>query len=797
MSVISCGNGKNGQLGHELNKDYLDPTIIQMLKGKRIQQVSCGESHSLAVSRFGDVYSWGRGKEGQLGHPQKSMSSPPDVIKSLLHERVTKVACGNFHSLAITDQGRVYQWGQLHEVDNSKTGLESTNGLLQMHGLYSQYIAEKSISAYLNGEKDAYGDKKENSSSDEEDDSKEASSSEQSKGKHIGKIVDMNVLTPTMIDSIKNKQVIDISAGWAYSAAVTSDGQLYTWGFNEKGQLGLGDRWFHGLPQLVSILSPFHIVSVSCGRQHIGAISAQGELFTWGLGVFGQLGHGKLKSYLHPKKVNAFVEPTFIPIAQIACGANFTMVRSQAGTLYSFGHGEYGQLGCTEDAAHLDWNAKDDHFKYSVPIVVKSLADKKIINVTCGHLHTVAITDDNEVYSWGWGASGCLGFGDKKFQLVPQFVPGLSGEEVSSIGAGEKHTLVVRSADTTSFAFDYKTLINDKRYSDVAFLVQDKTIYAHRFFLKSRCPKLYSIVLLNERFTKNPTKDHDGTTLVKIPNVKYQIFMGLVHYLYTDNLIIAPHLRTELANYAKSMGMSRLASLCFRHSFKLRKTEKIPPSSFSQEIIEAIDPEFSDISFKIREVDLESIPAHKQILSTRNLYFKTMFECSFKEKDQFNFVVGDDIQKSTFKLLLEYIYGNNENIVNEENAIDLLCLADRFMIEDLKHVCEYYLEQMVYQNGLVIAEFKKDAIDDLETTRTCFDNVCLLMQVADRFSAKRLKRVCMETITGLNLEAFNILNKNETLKKIRCSTPNLIRELDYLASQSGNFKQQSLMTLIR
>ncbi|EGC36949.1 hypothetical protein DICPUDRAFT_97415 [Dictyostelium purpureum] len=808
MSVISVGNNKNGQLGIENIKEHLEPKVLESLKGKVIVSCSSGEAHNICVSRFGDVYSWGRGKEGQLGVPEKMLfSTKPNLIKTLLHERVVKVACGNFHSLALTDQGRVYEWGQLHKIDDSKTGLEATNGLLEMPGMSKpkyQSIIENSVSQYLNGEKEIY-----DSTSGNNDDDDEASTSEQSKGKHIGKIIDYNQTTPIQVQGLlANEEVIDISAGWAFSAAVTKSGKIFTWGFNEKGQLGLKHRWFNSSPQLVKTLLDVKIVSVSCGRQHIGAVTEDGDLYTWGLGVFGQLGHSNVKSYLHPKKVAAF-SLNGIQVSQVSCGSNFTMVLGRNQILYAFGHGEYAQLGATEETQHLDMGSRDNHFKYSSPKVVEALEDKKIKYVTCGHLHTLALTEDNEVYVWGWGSSGCLGLNSKRFQLVPQLVTSISGEEISCISAGEKHSLIVRGSDLTSFAFDYKGLVNEKKYSDISFTVQEKKVFAHSFFIKTRCPKLYSMILLNKRYISNTPKEKEynenGQLIESVdmdPSIKYQIFIGFLNYIYTDHLVIAPHLRGELAALALKMGLTRLAALCKSYTYRLRKVEKIPESTFSKEIIESINElEKADLKFKIKPTDDCSIPAHKFILAQRNLYFKTMFECSFKEKDQNEFLVGDEINdEKTFKLILEYIYGNNENIINDENAVDILCLADRFMIEDLKYLCEHHLEQMVLSNKKNLFNFvnykqpqeqtksieikqekEQVAVEQVPSTvqkeqnerelfdsgLIAFDNICILMQISDRFLSKRLKRICMETISLIDSEIFKTLNINGTLKEIR------------------------------
>jgi alpha-tubulin suppressor-like RCC1 family protein len=113
MAVYSFGMGKLGQLGHGVLEDCLEPVIVEGLKGKKIINVKCGEMHSIAVGEYGDVFSWGRGREGQLGHGTRDNLSLPQRVEALRHEKVVSAACGNYHSMALTDTGKklyMYIW---------------------------------------------------------------------------------------------------------------------------------------------------------------------------------------------------------------------------------------------------------------------------------------------------------------------------------------------------------------------------------------------------------------------------------------------------------------------------------------------------------------------------------------------------------------------------------------------------------------------------------------------------------------------------------------------------------------
>lgn len=147
----------------------------------------------------------------------------------------------------------------------------------------------------------------------------------------------------------------------------------------------------------------------------------------------------------------------------------------------------------------------------------------KVNHVGCGQLHSAVVTgtsilffsrtysiniilsDKNQLYTWGWGAGGCLGHGDMRYQLVPRLVTSLQGEDIIGAAAGWKHTLVIKgtpplpsfsfrmfnttllmliiTAGTSStFAFDFRPAINNPQYSDIAFIVQNKKVHAHKVY---------------------------------------------------------------------------------------------------------------------------------------------------------------------------------------------------------------------------------------------------------------------------------------------------------------------------
>ncbi|KAF7219605.1 probable E3 ubiquitin-protein ligase HERC4 [Nothobranchius furzeri] len=110
-TVYTCGCNDLGQLGHE--KSRKRPEQVVALDAQIIVAVSCGESHTLALNDKGQVFSWGLGSDGQLGlNNFEECVRVPRNIKSLSYIQIAQVTCGNWHSIALSRGGHIFCWGQ-------------------------------------------------------------------------------------------------------------------------------------------------------------------------------------------------------------------------------------------------------------------------------------------------------------------------------------------------------------------------------------------------------------------------------------------------------------------------------------------------------------------------------------------------------------------------------------------------------------------------------------------------------------------------------------------------------------
>jgi alpha-tubulin suppressor-like RCC1 family protein len=111
MSLFAWGSNKYGEICCPDEASSWSPRHVELPEGQIAISIASGEGHSVVATESGDVFSFGRGREGQLGLGiEKKNLSTPTLIKELQHESVIKVAAGGISSYAITANGRVYHW---------------------------------------------------------------------------------------------------------------------------------------------------------------------------------------------------------------------------------------------------------------------------------------------------------------------------------------------------------------------------------------------------------------------------------------------------------------------------------------------------------------------------------------------------------------------------------------------------------------------------------------------------------------------------------------------------------------
>ncbi|KAI1904452.1 hypothetical protein AGOR_G00005790 [Albula goreensis] len=224
---------------------------------------------------------------------------------------------------------------------------------------------------------------------------------------------------------LQGKVVVCVSAGYRHSAAVSEDGELYTWGEGDFGRLGHGDSNSRNIPTLVKDIS--NVGEVSCGSSHTIALSKDGRtVWSFGGGDNGKLGHGDTNRVYKPKVVEA-LQGMFI--RKVCAGSQSSLALTSTGQVYAWGCGAC--LGCgSSEATALR------------PKLIEELATTRVVDISIGDSHCLALSHDNEVYAWGNNSMGQCGQGNSTGPITkPKKAIGLDGVAIQQISAGTSHSL--------------------------------------------------------------------------------------------------------------------------------------------------------------------------------------------------------------------------------------------------------------------------------------------------------------------------------------------------------------------
>ncbi|KAK6194794.1 hypothetical protein SNE40_000350 [Patella caerulea] len=268
--VYAIGSNCSSCLGLGDTHSSFEPRKIDVLCRKKIIDIAFGSGpHVLAVSGTGEVYSWGHNGYCQLGNGGSNQGLVPSLINSGLQgKRVVQVACGSHHSMARTQDGDVYAWGQ-NNCGQVGTGTTS------------------------------------------------------------------NQSTPRKITAALSRPCIAISCGQTSSMALMETGEVYGWGYNGNGQLGLGNNVNQPAPCKVNMLAGVIIHQIVCGYAHTMVLSDEGVMYSWGANSYGQLGTGNKANLVSPAKVNSGIE-RFTGIAA-SHYSHISAAISQTGKVYMWG----------------------------------------------------------------------------------------------------------------------------------------------------------------------------------------------------------------------------------------------------------------------------------------------------------------------------------------------------------------------------------------------------------------------------------------------------------------------------
>ena len=190
-----------------------------------------------------------------------------------------------------------------------------------------------------------------------------------------------------------------------YSAALSEDGDVYTWGFGGStgkgaGCLGHGNKESVEAPKKVLVAGGeenVRFVQIAGGKKHMLALGEDGEVWSWGHGACGKLGNNSSRDQLEPFPVDFFLDNDIV-VDHIACGESHNLAVARDGRLFVWGRNMKGQLGLGGSLS-MDVYAMED-----APTQVGiegALEGKKVVSASGSVSHSVAIAEGGECYYWG------------------------------------------------------------------------------------------------------------------------------------------------------------------------------------------------------------------------------------------------------------------------------------------------------------------------------------------------------------------------------------------------------------
>ncbi|XP_001160851.3 probable E3 ubiquitin-protein ligase HERC6 isoform X1 [Pan troglodytes] len=235
---------------------------------------------------------------------------------------------------------------------------------------------------------------------------------------------------PEPIQALETLTVDLVSCGKEHSLAVCHKGRVFAWGAGSEGQLGIGEfKEISFTPKKITTLNGIKIIQVSCGHYHSLALSKDSQVFSWGKNSHGQLGLGKeFPSQASPQRVRSLEG---IPLAQVAAGGAHSFALSLCGTSFGWGSNSSGQLALSGRNVPVQSNK---------PLSVGALKNLGVVYISCGDAHTAVLTQDGKVFTFGDNRSGQLGYSPTPEKRGPQLVERIDGL-VSQIDCGSYHTL--------------------------------------------------------------------------------------------------------------------------------------------------------------------------------------------------------------------------------------------------------------------------------------------------------------------------------------------------------------------
>eukprot|EP01080_Neovahlkampfia_damariscottae_P007062 gene7062-11225_t len=415
--VYSCGRNDIHLLGNLGIIHSKIPTKTFNV-GKKFKQISAANRHSVVLSTDGICHTFGSNGNLQLGVTSINPTIP-NVSDYQETSRIAKISAGNQFSIVLSANKTGFSFGN-NNVGNLGSGdLETKvyptklyfNETIDEISAGFQHSMILSKGAVHTVGYNQYGE--------------------------LG--VGSTFLKATNFNEINyfGPGIVRISAGAYFSMILTSNGEVHSFGKNDVGQLGDGTNIDRYSPVMIQngnsttingTMNGTLVTRISCGNSHSLILTAGGNVYSFGLNSFGQLGNGNLTNKNTPSSIENTKNEIFI---EISAGGFHSLLLSNLGVVFAFGKNHKGQLGI------------GNTISISIPTMIRNETfNETISKISAGESHSLILDSELDVFSFGDNTNGQLGIGNSNDQTVATLIK-FSRNRIIDISAGFDHSLIL------------------------------------------------------------------------------------------------------------------------------------------------------------------------------------------------------------------------------------------------------------------------------------------------------------------------------------------------------------------
>jgi len=413
-SIFAWGDNSNGYLGDGSTSSSLVPVQASLPPGTSAAGIAASHFSALSITSTGSLLSWGENSNGQLGNGNDTgpdncggnpCSTSPIPVSLPTGTIVTSAASGHMFNLAATSTGQVYAWG------------------------YNKY-----------------GELGDNSTT--------------------------TSFSPVAVQLPAGVHATAVAAGHDSSYALTSTGQVYAWGFNGDGELGIGND---SGPQMCSAdacsMTPVAVqlpagvtaTGIAAGADHGLALTSTGQIYAWGYNRDGELGVGTStgpQMCISSNPCSTSPVPVQLPTGTaataVASGHFFSMALTSTGQVYAWGENANGSLGVGTSTGPQTCGLEACS---TIPVGVGLPAGFTPVAIAAGAYHALTLSSTGGVEAWGFNGDGELGTGSN---VGPEMCNGApcsttpvaaqlpAGGTVSAVAGGNFFSLVLLGAPSVT-----------------------------------------------------------------------------------------------------------------------------------------------------------------------------------------------------------------------------------------------------------------------------------------------------------------------------------------------------------